>query len=272
MSAHAYWRVNITGNNGGSLVEIIELQFRQTAGVTSVPSGGAPLYSSQNPNNNPDNLAAAAFDGSYSTKWTSNGNVPQYLGYHFASPIYVAEVSIRDSHASYAPKDFTIEYSDDGSIWTAISSVTNQTGWSGERLYGLIVGSLAGNIIEGTAITDWRVTATRCDNGKEVASAVFTGTTYALACDTLSPCLITLSPKVDYAWFADKVAGNSDFVVASNPDAVPHLFKVTTPGTFAGTEANWNLSGTTTQGSAVLTYIALLVDPVTIGPKIPAPA
>ena len=128
----------------------------------------------------------------------------------------------------------------------------------------------SGNIIESLAITDWLVIITEYSTGNRTNSGVFSGSSYSLLANTLLPCLITLTPKVGYAWSAAKWADLDDLVVPGNPEATPHLFKVTKSGAFAGTEAAWNLSGTTDQGTAELTYVAPLVDPVTIGPKIPA--
>ncbi|MGZ4954144.1 MAG: hypothetical protein ACXV8Q_03440 [Methylobacter sp.] len=127
----------------------------------------------------------------------------------------------------------------------------------------------SGVINESLAIEDWLIIVVDIIAKAVVSSGVFSGNSYSLPSGTVSPCLITIAPKFDYIWSPSKVAAIGDRVVASNPDGTPHLFKVTTAGTFASTESSWNLSGTTTQGTAVLTYVAPLVDPVTIGPKIP---
>ena len=143
MANHSYWRIYITANNGASLLSIPEVEFRATVGGSDQASGGTAVYGTQNPNGNPDNLAAAAFDNDTGTKWTSNSNVPDYLGYHFASAVDVKEVSILGPTAgngpTYAPKDFSIDYSDDGSTWTTVKGFTNETGWGAieQRLFNL---------------------------------------------------------------------------------------------------------------------------------------
>jgi len=132
---------------------------------------------------------------------------------------------------------------------------------------------LSGNITESSAITNWRVTATKCSDGTFVGTDLSgeAGTSYNIGSNTLSACNITLSPKIDYAWSAAKAAVLNDYVVAVNPDTTPHLWKCTTAGTtHATTEPTWILSGTTTDNTVTWTYVAPLVDPVTLGPKIPS--
>jgi hypothetical protein len=128
--------------------------------------------------------------------------------------------------------------------------------------------SFSGNINESSGIDTWRVMLSKCSTGETLNAITVTGATYTMSRDLQEACNITLSPKIDYQWTSDKVAVVGDFVVPSNPDTTPHLFKVTIAGTFGTTEVSWNLTGTTTQGTATLTYISPLIDPVTIGPKL----
>jgi hypothetical protein len=131
-------------------------------------------------------------------------------------------------------------------------------------------GQLAGNITESSPITDWRVSAYQSNTGGLVNTGIFTGGNYSLNTPTLAAHNIMLSPKVDYAWSAGKAIALNDLVVASAPDATPHLWKCTTNGTSHSAEPSWNLSGTTTDNTVTWTYVAPLVDPIAIGPKIPS--
>lgn len=133
-------------------------------------------------------------------------------------------------------------------------------------------GQITGNITESLDVTKWLVKATKITDGKLAGINIATGATYTINCNTLEACIVTIEPYVDYLWSASKVAALDDIVMASDPVGTPHLFKVTTGGTFAGTEASWNLSGTTTQGTAVLTYLVALDDGMFSihGPRIPA--
>lgn len=128
----------------------------------------------------------------------------------------------------------------------------------------------AGNIIESTDITDWRINVTKASDGTLLTTDIFTGTTYSIAPHDAAACIITILPKINYSWTAGKVTALNDFVVATNTTTTPHLWKCTTAGTtHSTTEPTWNLSSTTTDNTTIWTYVAKLVNPITIGPKVP---
>lgn len=127
-----------------------------------------------------------------------------------------------------------------------------------------------GNITESLAITDWTVQAHRIPDGALTGSVGVAGATYTLNVTSLDPQALTLAPKIDGVWKANTAIALGYYVVAVNPEPTPHLWKCTTAGTTGATEPVWNLSGTTIDGTATWTYIAPLVNPVTLGPKIPA--
>jgi hypothetical protein len=131
-------------------------------------------------------------------------------------------------------------------------------------------GQFAGNITESSLITDWRVSAHKSSSGVLLATTTTSGTSYVINCPNFDPHTITLSPKIDYAWSKSKVAALDDYVVPANPDATPHLFKVTSGGTFGASEPAYNTTpgNTTASGTATLTCVGPLVDPKTLGPKI----
>lgn len=128
--------------------------------------------------------------------------------------------------------------------------------------------TFSGTITETSDINLWNIKVYSCNTGQLIQGTTASGSTYSMAYTGSEICNLTISPKIDYQWSAAKVTLLNDLVVPANPDATPHLFKVTTAGTFGATEASWNLTGTTTQGTAILTYVAPLLDPVTIGPKV----
>jgi hypothetical protein len=269
--AHTYWRLYITENNGDtSYTSVNELEFRGSIGGADLCTGGAPIsgpyFSSLPPSN--------AFDDNVSTYLVLTNPLPNYIGYQFASPVQVVQIAITATHSGEAargPKTIAVQYSDDGTTWTTLTTLPPQTVWGTEetRVFNLPAYKFSGTISESSAITDWFIVATQCRSGALVGTTVVTGDSYTLQVNTDQPCNLTISPKVDYAWSANKVAALGDFVVASNPEVSPHLWKVTTAGTFGATESAWNTAGTTTQGTAILTYVAPLVNPVTLGPKLP---
>lgn len=126
-------------------------------------------------------------------------------------------------------------------------------------------------ISESLAITNWRVTATKCKDGSFVDSTLTGegGSSYSLLAFTLAPCNITAAPKIDSAWLASKSFLINTYICAVAPDSHPHIWQCSTAGTSGATEPTWNLSGTTSDSGVTWTYIAPLVNPITLGPKIP---
>lgn len=141
--AHTYWRIYITANDGntsGQKMAIMEVEMRSTWGGADQCTGGTPSASSQSAGFE----ASKAFDDNTSTnQWicnSSDGSGPWWIRYEFASSIDIVEIVIwPPTTLNRAPKDFDFQYSDDGSSWTTLFSVTGQTGWSAgvSRTFGL---------------------------------------------------------------------------------------------------------------------------------------
>lgn len=135
---HLYWRINISAAQSGAYVSIDEIEMRATAGGSDQCTGGT---ASSDSHFSSSYAASAAFDditnGSF--PWASNSGFPHWIKYAFASPVVVAEVTLRMPTVAYGganerPKDFTIEWSDDNSSWTVARTVTGQTGWSASEV------------------------------------------------------------------------------------------------------------------------------------------
>ena len=133
MAAHRYWRLYIISNNGGTYVEVAELEFRETAGVSQVPSGGTPLWSSLY-SSSTIYQAANAFDGNNSTRWRASGSQNEWIGYDFGPGNDIEPVEILlgafTSAATNNPRNIRVEYSDNGTDWSAYTHLEEQTGWS----------------------------------------------------------------------------------------------------------------------------------------------
>lgn len=130
MAAHRHWRLYVTAvANGGGYVAIEEFAFVGADGaVLSV--GGTPSASSEYPGGY---QASKAFDGNFSTLWHSGtGSLPQWLAYDFGSAVEVVGVRImpRQENVNQSPKDFKLQYSDDGSSWADAFSIAGVTSWS----------------------------------------------------------------------------------------------------------------------------------------------
>ncbi len=129
--------------------------------------------------------------------------------------------------------------------------------------------TLSGNITESVGIVDWEVSAFRCDTGALLATQDAT-TSYNLDVGVYAdPCTIVCCPKTGDTWLLSSAYSLNDYVIASDPDATPHLWQCTTAGTSAGTEPVWNLSGTTTDNTVTWTYVGPLVDAVALPPRLP---
>lgn len=278
MSAHKYWRINIFARNNASSgnVSIAEIEMRATVGGADQCNGGTASASSTNGTA----VADRAFDNATGVAWESLV-CPVWIMYEFVDPVDVAEIQIwpRSALYSFSPKDFALEFSDDGVNFTAAVYYSNVTDWNTTspgvpKTFSAFISTLSGSIIESLPITDWHIVANRCADGAMVGHGFSSGSTYSVETITLEACNITLAPKINYAWSAAKVAVVGDYVVAVNPDATPYLWKCTSVTGDAKTGANqpaWNLSGTTTDGNVTWTYVGPLIDPLTLGPKIPDP-
>ncbi len=126
LGQHAYWRVNVTASN--SHCSAWEIEMAAAIGGPDQCTGGTAIASS---NHASSGGAATAFDGVLADPgWYSGSGTSGWIGYQFASPVRVAEVRIA-ARMSYSQsfRDFTIQYSDDGSSWFTAATYTNQTSW-----------------------------------------------------------------------------------------------------------------------------------------------
>lgn len=121
---HRFWKLRpLTVGNGPNL-SIAELQFREALGVAQTPSGGAPIFFSQNG----ASPAVNAFDGNASTFYNSgdsafNGNT-HYIGYDYGALaakriLQVAITARNDGWQEQAPTSGIIKSSEDGISWVS---------------------------------------------------------------------------------------------------------------------------------------------------------
>lgn len=134
MAAHQHWRINITALNNTGQGVLAELEMRTSLGGASVCTGGTPSAL-----NAVGSAASNAFDGSTATAWMTSlaPSLPTWLRYSFAAPVDIVEVALKP-HASYltnTPKDFDLEWSDDGTTWTTLFSVSGLTTWTAGTVY-----------------------------------------------------------------------------------------------------------------------------------------
>lgn len=134
MDNHTYWRLNITGNNGGGYILIAEITMAATVGGADQCEGGTPTangtFSTFTPSKAVDNSSAT--NSAWSVAGTSG-----WWKYQFASPVKVLEYSIqagKSAQVSHAPSSWTLEWSNDNTNWTVVDTRTEQTGWAVDQI------------------------------------------------------------------------------------------------------------------------------------------
>ena len=138
MTSHSYWRIRYKYPDGSN-IQYAEVYFLDSVG-TDLCVGGTVIYSSQF---NGTFAAANAFDRNNATNYAALGNVGQWIGYQFASPVDVAKVGVRGStsNPNENSKGILIERSDDGTNWRCVTSIDDGAGnlTSGEyREYSVV--------------------------------------------------------------------------------------------------------------------------------------
>jgi hypothetical protein len=127
MAAHRYWRLYFT-SAVANYAQIVEVELRTSTGGADVTGTGTAtadsIYSGSYD-------AAKAFDNSSLTSWCStNTNFPHWLAYDFGigNDKDIVQYAITSlSPETDAPYSWYFQCSDDGSAWTTIGYVDNQT-------------------------------------------------------------------------------------------------------------------------------------------------
>lgn len=180
MAAHRYWRIYITANNGDSYTGIAEVEFRDASDTDltspSMTVDQSSFFSSS--------VGANTVNNSFGSVWVTNGGaMPQWVSYDFGSAVDPKSVAIAlEAYAisTRAPRDFKIQYSDDGSSWTDQASITGQTSWTADtfKVFPIATYTVSGTTTEDGAPVSRTVRAYRRDTGEllgEVASNAATG-------------------------------------------------------------------------------------------------
>lgn len=134
--AYSGWRLKVTELFNAGRPEVVEIEFRETVGVSQTASGGTVVFSSEYN----DNVSAAknAFDGSTNagTLWGSgSSDLPQWVGYEFAASIVVRQIRVVGGTNW---KTFVLErQSLDGASWIAVKTFTNSSAPGNDTVYNV---------------------------------------------------------------------------------------------------------------------------------------
>lgn len=133
--------------------------------------------------------------------------------------------------------------------------------------YPRYAAQVIGTITESLNITSWTITGVSSTGLS--CSTVTSSSSYTLNCPSLEPYTITCSPTVNGSWTATKTIQSGYFVVATNTDTNSNLYVCTTAGTTGGTEPTF-ISPTHTDGTVVWTLVGGLVNPISLGTRVPS--
>lgn len=129
-----YWRLNITAANSDAtgVVSIHNMIMADTAGGPDLSTGATVTANSSQGGLGPARLN----DGDFTTNWVSAaGAFPRTIQLDFGATAgawkALAEVrlSCNSTWAPQAPKNYTLDWSDDASTWTTVMTVTGETSW-----------------------------------------------------------------------------------------------------------------------------------------------
>ena len=185
MAAHLYWRLNIAEVDGGTLISIAEIEMRIAIAGANVATGGTATASAQQVGSE----ASKAFDANNATNWLITAAVKQgWIQYQFATAQDIIEHTITAPAATMtnAPKNHTIQWSDDNLNWTTTAIVGGQTGWTTneKRVFThssypvtIGVGTMLANMLPANTQTVPAATFNAVLRGDQIGGRVYTGPT-----------------------------------------------------------------------------------------------
>lgn len=130
--AHRFWRLNVTAANGFGGISVARIEYLRNGVDNAVfyNNDTGPSTTFFNGSFHPRN----AYDTDLATRHLTNGfpTLTQFdFGVGFKRAVdQVALTGQNQSNQTASPRDFTVQWSDDGTNWTTVLTVTNQTGWT----------------------------------------------------------------------------------------------------------------------------------------------
>lgn len=140
MAAHRYWRVYITAVQSLTTVAVHEIGLFKTTDCSDRCLLD-PALCSVSSYSSASLMGDKCVDGKVNTYWQTPSNaLPAWWQYTFPigqeADIVGFSLSGVSSSANPTPKDFKLQYSDDGTVWTDLITVTGNTIIQGALFYG----------------------------------------------------------------------------------------------------------------------------------------
>lgn len=128
MALHRYWRIYMTASTSGSdmVLAFYEIEMRGSVGGADQCNGGTPSASHYTEN------AYKLFNNNPSDYWINYGpSADTWIVYDFGVgvAVNVAELRLLARNTYQSPTAFSLEYSEDGSLWNSAASWSGVTGW-----------------------------------------------------------------------------------------------------------------------------------------------
>lgn len=170
MAAHRYWRINFTSPVGGSAYTLFDVEFRTAAGGPDVTdgAGGTASANSSLAGTAPANL----FDNNPTNRWgiaLGSGWIQYDFGAGNAKDV-IEFTMVCGPSVAQAPKNFTLQCSDDGSTFTIAATYSEIIGWGpGQRRTFRLTGEIA-TAAPPAATRYWRFVARTLQGGGSTIS------------------------------------------------------------------------------------------------------
>lgn len=128
--AYRYWRILVSSNNGDTnVLGIAEVELRGSVGGADLTASSTPVTGSTNM---ADYEPTRTIDNDYYSWWWAYTSFPQWLVFDLATSKDVKSIAITSISifgSARAPKDFSIQGSNDGVNFTTVKSFSS-TGWA----------------------------------------------------------------------------------------------------------------------------------------------
>lgn len=188
MAAHRYWRLYVTAVDGSTSYASV-CEFRLFADAT----GGTNLAIGKTASQSGDGAvggASAAIDGNTGSEAGSSFSLPWWLavdlGAGGAAEIKRVEIGAQRVVPNRSPKDFKIQWSDDGTNWTDQASFSSVTGWTEYQIreFAVVSYTVSGMVQQEGGAASRTVRLYRRDTGALLGSTTSNATTGAYSFTT----------------------------------------------------------------------------------------